>query len=404
MNLTMGTEITEEMQETGVVVGKGISVLSFAFVASSLLATPMCGQGDESQQRGAQEAVEIKKTGLFQACANGDIREVISLMQDGFSLFEANEFGETPLHIAAQNGQSDLLVAIEANADMFLSDYNNELTNNYGWTPLHWAAALGNAGCVDVLFDPRSKPSTTRSGRTALHLAMLEGHLRTGQRFISLAARRYKDLKDEYGFDYIDCAARYLKTLPRSMQSNAPSIDTSDLKLQGKLDIGLEVVVWRDAPQVYRGPVLLIWSDGVAAFLSDEEAYDKKLVTEEKLRNMRVGYITALEMRVLRNEVDETGFLEIARTRPFPGWPHLLKTTVAINTSGQFTLVELFVTPEVELTLEEQRLEAAWALVSRSLLTARPIETTSLDAVLVDGRFRKLCVSRPHSVYPRRLQ
>lgn len=55
---------------------------------------------------------------------------------------------------------------------------NLEERNRSGWTALHWSAKHGCLGCVDLLLQHGSDPtSLTSAGATPLDLAISEGHI-----------------------------------------------------------------------------------------------------------------------------------------------------------------------------------------------------------------------------------
>lgn len=84
-----------------------------------------------------------------------------------------NDDGNTPLHIAAQEGYSEWVkYLLEHGA-------NPGITNKAGNTPLHLAARTGNAESVKLLFVTSDPAKTNLAGETALLLAVRSGNIET---------------------------------------------------------------------------------------------------------------------------------------------------------------------------------------------------------------------------------
>ena len=58
---------------------------------------------------------------------------------------ERDEYGFTPLHWAAKNGHTETV------RDLIAAGANVDLANNSRWTPLHWAAFYGHTDVFQAL-------------------------------------------------------------------------------------------------------------------------------------------------------------------------------------------------------------------------------------------------------------
>lgn len=112
---------------------------------------------------------------LHDAARKGAIGDVQRLLKSGVDVNredESDEFGGSPLHLAAGGGHEvvvKLLLAAGARP--------NE-ANIRGATPLHWATEHGHEAVVKVLLDAGVNPDgADRVGFTPLHFASAEGHV-----------------------------------------------------------------------------------------------------------------------------------------------------------------------------------------------------------------------------------
>ena len=106
-------------------------------------------------------------TPLHYACMRGHLSSVTLLLRyDAKKL--CDKFGRTPLHRAACNNGSRMIV------DMLLGEYGYLLNmkDNSGKTALMWAVLSGQVECVQVLLDQKADKSIQdKKGRTALAVA-----------------------------------------------------------------------------------------------------------------------------------------------------------------------------------------------------------------------------------------
>ncbi|KAI9009510.1 ankyrin repeat-containing domain protein, partial [Gaertneriomyces semiglobifer] len=85
-----------------------------------------------------------------------------------------NSSGNTALHMAAANGELEILKYILPHLTM--GDVNS--TNSDGSTPLHWAALNGKLDCVQLLLDSGADATLqNEQGRSAVTVAEQQGHM-----------------------------------------------------------------------------------------------------------------------------------------------------------------------------------------------------------------------------------
>src|SRR6185503_11045862 len=105
---------------------------------------------------------------LLDAVKKGDVAAVRSLLREGADPNSASGDGLTPLHVAAQEGNTQIArMLINAKASV------GARTRIGGYTPLHLAAGGAHTDIVNALLAAGADPAavTTTSGVTPLHLA-----------------------------------------------------------------------------------------------------------------------------------------------------------------------------------------------------------------------------------------
>ena len=98
------------------------------------------------------------------------IRSLDSISQN-LGYYTRNNFGDTPLHIAATNGRLEIVQLIIQNA------VEKNPVNDFGNTPLHLAATHGHLEASRVILKNTSDCSPENNfGKTPLEFARKNGH------------------------------------------------------------------------------------------------------------------------------------------------------------------------------------------------------------------------------------
>lgn len=113
---------------------------------------------------------------LLDACASGNKAEIFKLTSEGCDLVQLhNEYGQTPLHIACQHGQFDIVrLLIE------VYGAHPSIRDNRGCMPLHEACLAGNLNVVAYMLNIPSEgdldfTDADTYGDTILHKACRSG-------------------------------------------------------------------------------------------------------------------------------------------------------------------------------------------------------------------------------------
>ncbi len=103
------------------------------------------------------------------------------LLAKGEDLNNVDDFGQTPLMKAAENGNLEIVqLLIENKADVNKSTLASQRSNRVGWTALHFAAMSGENKVIKELVNDSAKiNATTENGYTALSVAAANDKLLT---------------------------------------------------------------------------------------------------------------------------------------------------------------------------------------------------------------------------------
>lgn len=108
---------------------------------------------------------------LIIATKNGNYETTVALIEAGADVNAKDNYGKTPLLWAAISGSLELAqVLISAGADVHARDFHN-------MTPLHWASYNGHLNVVQVLISSGADPNAKNNyNRTPLDRASRNGH------------------------------------------------------------------------------------------------------------------------------------------------------------------------------------------------------------------------------------
>ena len=142
------------------------------------------------------------KNSIHQLRVLNDFKDAIRVLR-GNGITDINlrdQDGNTPLHLAAINGQTETVRAlIELGADV-------NLAGNFRATPLHEAARHGHTETVQALIDAKAVMNLADNfGVTPLYEAARHGHTEIVQALID--AKAVVNLADNFGFTPLDRSA-----------------------------------------------------------------------------------------------------------------------------------------------------------------------------------------------------
>ena len=114
------------------------------------------------------------------------------------------KIGITPVHVAAHNGNIEILKLFLAST----KDNPNYPENNYGWTPIHTAAQRGYKEIVEILITSIKVNPNVQSieGLTPLHCAARNGYLEIVELLISVVDN--PNIQTNIGWTPLHCAVR----------------------------------------------------------------------------------------------------------------------------------------------------------------------------------------------------
>ncbi|CAN8002598.1 unnamed protein product [Ixodes hexagonus] len=152
------------------------------------------------------EAEFVAQLSIHEAARTGDLHVIkLLLKSDSKRMETVDERGWTPIHLAAANGQSEVVryLALEG-ADVAALDPTS-------YTAMHLAAMNGHNSCLEVLLKVGADvDNITADGFTPLHLAALNNYADCARTLLSWGAnlaiedalgRTVQDMVEEYALD-----------------------------------------------------------------------------------------------------------------------------------------------------------------------------------------------------------
>ena len=158
----------------------------------------------EDGERRGYSCPKIHEKLLHAKIREGDTEAVNQLMSAGLDPNDWNSRGYSPLHLAADLGLLDIVVALlEGGADPSIGTPEEGKGMGCGRTPLHFAADGGHLDVVTALLGSGADPNTVDFfGETALHQAAAEGHAEVLSALLDSGADR--SLKGKEGKTALD--------------------------------------------------------------------------------------------------------------------------------------------------------------------------------------------------------
>ena len=193
-------------------------------------------------------------TAFQTAARQGDLEKVKALLRDNPDLvFSKDNYGQTPLHYAAATAHKDvveLLLASKAEVNAMAND---------GDTPLHLAATEGHKDVVELLLASKAEVNAmANDGTKPLHLAAAEGHKDVVELLLVHGAE--VNAKDNDGDTPMLCAAeKGHKDVAEFLRQHGGSPDAKDSIDQALSDA-------RETCRQLRSATISRWEQAVEAY------------------------------------------------------------------------------------------------------------------------------------------
>lgn len=168
---------------------------------------------------------------LLEAAMVGNLAEVKRVLKEGReNINQANKFGRTPLHLAATNGHTDIVIALIEKGALV-----NQADNN-GKTPLLLAAGNDYAATVIALVEKGAEVNKVHVyGRTLLHYAVYKG-----EKDLVLALIEAKvdvNQADNNGETPLNCAAHYLDDDGTGIYNDSDNIEITKILIRAGANV-----------------------------------------------------------------------------------------------------------------------------------------------------------------------
>lgn len=158
--------------------GAILSIGIYYFANTVLLIDPM---DDYEEEEYYEEEIEISP--FIKAVVNGEIEQVMAMIENGEDVHQEDYYGNTVLDWAVKSGDLEMVeLLLESGADA-----NHE--SSYGMTALMTAAEMGDPEMVKLLVESGGNPNYQEySGLTALTYAVQSSDIETVQTLLDLGA------------------------------------------------------------------------------------------------------------------------------------------------------------------------------------------------------------------------
>ena len=158
-------------------------IISFTSAGNLLCMDTSIKELNQKPLLAQNQSVQTQKEMLFKAVINGDTVYLQALIDKNTLLEATDEYGLSPLHIAALFGYCDVIkILINKNASV-------AVTSPGGLSPLHIASDYNNTQAMEILIASNANiESIVAHGQTALHKAAQKGYLESIKLLISHGA------------------------------------------------------------------------------------------------------------------------------------------------------------------------------------------------------------------------
>ncbi|PRP87832.1 ankyrin repeat protein [Planoprotostelium fungivorum] len=207
---------------------------SFASKEGNTLLHYACLKGDKERtfQRLINRGINVdvrnmmSQTPLHLAAKEGQDKCVITLLNHKATVDAADNKKRTPLHYAARYGHKKVVRILLSKGAKMYDDIK-------GCNPLHYASRFSKEDCVEAILEKFGREFLDRvdkKGRTAIHFASMKGGASVVKHFIGRGAR--VDIVDHFGKLALHYSAKNGDNLCSSQIMSSPSAST-----EGILDV-----------------------------------------------------------------------------------------------------------------------------------------------------------------------
>lgn len=158
-----------------------------------------------SQGASVEDQDRWGRTALHRGAVTGQEECVEALLQRGASVCVRDIRGRSPLHLASACGRVGALGALLQTTNT--SHTYTHLTDNQGYTPLHWACYNGYDACVEVLLDQEVLKKIKGNSFSPLHCAVMNDNEGVAEMLIDSLGSTIVNTTDSKGRTPLHAAA-----------------------------------------------------------------------------------------------------------------------------------------------------------------------------------------------------